>query len=110
MGRAACEMGGFGRARRSPILQPAPLARDECRAPVAASQQLEDRANLSVDRPIGPQDAVLLAADDVNRRVRMERAWERRERLVDHGRRDRGRGDERSEQPAHAVIVGARSL
>jgi len=99
--RAAREARRLGRTRLTAVLQPAPLAGRERRAPSVRPQEPEDRLHLGIDRPIRSQDTVLLAAHDVDRRVRVEWARKCGERLVDHRWRDRGRGEERRERRAH---------
>ena len=72
MRRAAREARRLGRTRLTAEVQPAPLAGCERRAPSVRPQEPEDRLHLGIDRPIRSQDTVLLAAHDVDRRVRVE--------------------------------------
>ena len=72
--RTAGEARRLGRARLAPVTEPAPFSLHERRADALGAEQTEDRPDLGVDLTIRPQDTVLLAALDVDRRVGVERA------------------------------------
>jgi hypothetical protein len=77
---------------------------------------VEDPPRLAVDCAIRSQDAHFLATLDIDRRVRMEGARQRRERLGDHGRsqpaggrvrgsKGRSGGSQCDDSPAHLAMI-----
>jgi hypothetical protein len=92
----------FRAAGRRPVREPRPLAAGEV-GPARRRQRLPDPRRERVDLRVGAEQRPLGAAFLVERRDRVLRARQRRERLVDRRRAgERERGDERRDYPATA--------